>query len=200
MRFTDELWQQIAPVYEAIISHPFLRELTDGTLARASFVFYMKQDALYLQDFSRALALAGVRSPSIPEMQRFFAFASGVVVVERALHESYFKEFGVILDVDKAPACFAYAHFLLSTASTRSYPESLAALLPCFWIYREVGNSIYHRAEGGLATNPYARWIETYAGDEFNEHVNEAIEIVESVARDASEGDRAGMRRAFESS
>jgi thiaminase/transcriptional activator TenA len=198
VRFTDELWAQIAPVYEAIVAHPFISELTDGSLSRESFVFYMQQDALYLQDFSRALALAGVRSPDVAEMQAFFQFANDVAVVERALHESYFKEFDVKLDVDRAPACFAYTQFLIATASTGSYPEAAAALLPCFWIYREVGNEIYRRAEGNLATNPYARWIETYSGVEYDAAVTRAIGITESIATQASEADRGRMRRAFE--
>lgn len=198
MRFTQELWQGIEPVYAAVIAHPFLRELTEGTLARERFVFYMKQDALYLQDFSRALALAGARSPSIPDLQSFLGFASGVAVVERALHESYFKEFNASLDVEKAPACFTYTHFLLSTATVGSYAEAIAALLPCFWIYREAGNDIYRRAEGGLGANPYARWIETYAGDEFNESVERAIEITEAVAQAAAVDDKQRMRKAFD--
>jgi thiaminase/transcriptional activator TenA len=197
-RFTQELWTQIAPIYQSILAHPFIAELTDGSLSRESFVFYMKQDALYLQDFSRALALAGVRSPDVGDMQAFFNFANEVVVVERALHEGYFKEFDVTLDVERAPACFAYTQFLVATASTGSYAEAVAALLPCFWIYRDAGSEIYRRAEGNLASNPYARWIETYSGDEYDAAVNSAIDITESVATSASEADRERMRRAFE--
>jgi thiaminase/transcriptional activator TenA len=198
MRFTDELWQSIAPIYEAILAQPFIRELTEGSLSRDRFVFYMKQDALYLQDFSRALALAGVRSPAVPDLQAFLGFASGAIVVERALHESYFKEFAAVLDVERAPANFAYTQFLLATASLGSYPEAIAALLPCFWIYREAGNEIFSRSQGGLAANPYARWIETYAGDDFGISVDRAIAITDAVANAASADDQARMRRAFE--
>lgn len=198
MRFTDGLWTHIAPIYQSILAHPFIQELTDGSLSRESFVFYMKQDALYLQDFSRALAMAGVRSPEIADMQAFFKFANDVVIVERALHEGYFKEFDVTLDVERAPACFAYTQFLIATASTGSYAEAVAALLPCFWIYRDVGNEIYRRAEGNLASNPYARWIETYSGDEFDAAVNRAIDITESVAQGATKAEQARMQRTFE--
>jgi thiaminase (transcriptional activator TenA) len=200
MRFTDELRAGIAPIYESILAHPFLQELTDGSLSRESFVFYMKQDALYLQDFSRALAIAGARSTNADDMQAFYSFASSVIVVERALHEGYFKEFGATLEVEPAPACFAYTQFLIATASAGSYAEAVAALLPCFWIYRDVGNDIYRRAEGGLASNPYARWIETYAGEDFDASVTRAIAITESVAQSASAEDRACMVRAFERS
>lgn len=200
MRFTDELWQHIAPIYEAILAHPFLTELENGSLSRDRFAFYMKQDSLYLQDFSRALAIAGARSPDLDAMQSFYGFAHGVAVVESALHEGYFKEFGVTLDVERAPACFAYGSYLLATAATGSYAEAVASLLPCFWIYRDVGKEIYRRAEGSLGANPYARWIETYAGNDFDESVNRAIEITETVAQAGTQTDRDLMRLAFEKS
>lgn len=197
MSFTEGLWQNIEPIYAAILAHPFIRELSDGSLSRERFVFYIKQDSLYLQEFSRALAIAGARSPSMANLQTFVEYASGVVVIERALHEGYFREFGATLDVGKAPACFAYSHFLLSTTSLASYPEAVAALLPCFWIYREVGLEIFGRSKAGLASNPYARWIETYSGEQFISDVDRAIAIVDEVAAESSPSEQARMLDVF---
>jgi thiaminase (transcriptional activator TenA) len=200
MKFMQSLWQQIRPVYTAILDHAFIRELTEGTLSRDRFAFYMKQDALYLRDFSRALAIAGTRSPETADMQAYLGFASGAIVVERALHETYFREFEVTLDVDASPACFAYTQYLLATVALGTYPEALAALLPCFWIYREVGKEIAERAASRLDDNPYARWISTYSGEEFSASVDRAIETTERVAQNATEADRQLMNRAFQRS
>jgi thiaminase/transcriptional activator TenA len=196
-RFVDQLWVSIAPVYAAILAQPFIRELTDGSLSRERFVFYMKQDALYLQDFSRALAIAGARAPAVTHLQAYLAFASGAINVERALHESYFRDFEAVLDVSRSPACFAYTQFLLATASNGSHAEALAALLPCFWIYRDVGKEIVRRSELGLEHNPYRRWIETYSGEDFETSVERAIEITEAVAQEASTSERERMQSAF---
>lgn len=197
MSFGDELWQSITPIYKAILEHPFIEELMDGSLARDRFVFYMKQDALYLQDFSRALGITGARATAIDQLQSFLGFAHGAISVERSLHEGYFRDFNATLDVERAPACFAYGQYLIATATTGSYAESVAALLPCFWIYRDVGNYIYGRSESRLAKNPYRAWIETYSGEHFDESVSRAIEITNAVAADASSEDIARMRRAF---
>jgi thiaminase (transcriptional activator TenA) len=196
--FTQSLWRDIAPIYGAIIEHPFIHELATSELARERFVFYMQQDSLYLQDFSRALAIVGARLPNVEDMEGYIAFASGTLTVERALHEDYFREFGVDAVASKSPACFAYTHYLLSSAALCTHGEALAALLPCFWIYREVGNHIVARASANLAGNPYARWIETYAGPDFSRSVDRAIAVTESAAQSASEADRARMRSAFE--
>lgn len=70
----------------------------------------------------------------------------------------------------------------------------LAALLPCFWIYAEIGRDIYARAGAG---NPYRAWIDTYAGEDFAQAVAEMIAATDEAARDASPALRARMHRAF---
>ena len=57
--FTNELWRSITPIYNQILTHPFLRGLTDGTLSEERFRFYVLQGAVYLHDYARALSLAG---------------------------------------------------------------------------------------------------------------------------------------------
>jgi thiaminase/transcriptional activator TenA len=194
------MWRETLPIFEQILGHPFIVELTDGSLSRERFVFYMQQDALYLREFSRALAIAGARLPDAGASQAFYGFAQGALAVEGVLHETYFKQFGVTPDSGKAPACFAYTQYLLAMAATAPPPEAAAALLPCFWIYREVGKEIVRRAESNVASNPYARWIETYSGTEFDQSVARAIDIVEALAAETGDAGREAMRAAYEQS
>jgi thiaminase/transcriptional activator TenA len=94
-RFTDAMWAEIRPTFEAILDLPFNRELAAGTLSRERFVFYMVQDAHYLGAFARALATAAAKATT-PEAQVTFATsAHEAIVVEKALHEGFFREFGV---------------------------------------------------------------------------------------------------------
>src|SRR3981189_1733427 len=95
MAFTDELWDAIEPIYGAILRHPFLTGLTDGSLARESFRFYAIQDALYLREVARALSLAGARAPRDEWIIMFDEHATEALRVERALHEGFFREFGL---------------------------------------------------------------------------------------------------------
>jgi thiaminase/transcriptional activator TenA len=197
MSFTDHLWQDIAGIYESILDHPFLEELAGGSLSRERFVFYMQQDSRYLQDFARALGAAGVKAPDAETAKAFFDFASVAVAVEQGLHAAYFEEFGASANAEKAPACFAYTNYLLATTANGSYGDAVAALLPCFWIYREVGNHIYETAAADLEANPYRRWIETYAGEGYNEAVERALRIVNAAAAAATPAEQERMAAAF---
>src|SRR4030095_1366401 len=88
MTFTDGLWQSIAPIYAAILRHPLLRGLTDGSLSRDAFQFYVIQDAHYLRDFARALSIAAARAPQEDWIIMLNEHAAGALRVERSLHET----------------------------------------------------------------------------------------------------------------
>ena len=95
IRFSDEARRQTAPLRQAIQALPFNAELAAGTLGRERFQHYITQDALYLGQFSRALAIAAAKAPDAGTLQAFAQSALGAVAVERALHEHYLRVFGV---------------------------------------------------------------------------------------------------------
>ena len=194
MTFSQNAWSSVESIYQAIIDHPFNLELAAGTLDREKFQFYMKQDALYLVDFARALALSASKAPNPNDLVLLLEFSKGAIVAEKSLHEYYFEHFDITLDVERAPSCFTYTHFLIASVSHHGYETGIAALLPCFWIYREVGKHIHANSEPG---NPYQQWIDTYSGDEFATIVQNAIDLTDRVAEEANKNQRAAMQEAF---
>ena len=194
MGFSKSLWQQIEPLYQQILDLPFNQELTAGTLSEQRFAFYVKQDQMYLVDFSRALAMAGTRAPNAAALNAWLHFAGEAVAVEQELHEGFMRRFAAPDGLGKSPACLAYTQFLLATAALEEYPVMVVALLPCFWIYREVGTHIHARS---AANNPYQDWIDTYAGEAFSASVDRAIALTDEAAEGASEAVRQRMTEAF---
>ncbi|GLU51715.1 thiaminase II [Dyadobacter frigoris] len=194
MKFTDHLWNEALPVYNKIQEHPFNQEMMAGTLPVEKFKFYIYQDSLYLAEFAKALATAGTKAGTSQELLDFLQFAQNAIIVERILHESYFKEYVIDFDGGKAPGCFAYTNYLLSTAAYESYEVSVAALLPCFWIYKKIGDYIYANQ---ASPNPYQNWIDAYAGEEFAASVEKALSICNNLADQASETVRGKMTEAY---
>ena len=198
MRFSDEAWQQNAALREAIHRLPFNTELADGTLARERFRFYIVQDAIYLGQYARVLALAAARAPEIATLQAFANSALGAVAVEQALHGRYLQEFGVdpasVMAAEPAPDCLAYTSFLVATAYQEPWEILIAALLPCFWIYWDVAQAITREA---APDNPYRAWIDTYADPHFGEAVGRVIGIADAAAAAATGLIRGEMLAAF---
>lgn len=183
MKFSESQWNATLPIYNRIIQHPFNTELADGTLDEKRFLFYMEQDAYYLISFSRALALIAGRATSSKTIQQFLNFALGALIAERELHASFLPSNANCDRIEPSPSCLAYTQFLIATSATAPLEEAVAAVLPCFWIYREVGR---HIAKHSNDVNPYKRWIETYSSQEFSDATDQAISILDTFATKCS--------------
>ena len=195
--FSDEAAAATVALRRQIRDMPFNTELAAGTLRTDRFRFYILQDALYLAEYARALAIAGARSTEVAAVARFSRCAEGAIVVERALHEGYFARYGLSQEEvggsEPSPTCLAYTSFLLAAACTQSYEVLIAALLPCFSVYREVGLDIASRA---APENSYRAWIDTYSDPVFGETVGAVTAIVDRTAAVATPTVRQAMLRA----
>ena len=196
--FCDDAWQRNLPLFERTLQLPFNQALAQGTLPRAVFQHYMIQDAHYLVAFGRALAVAAAKADDADGVVQFAAAAQEAVVAERELHHSFMQEYAVnpaqFAATPLSPACHHYVHFLQSVAWSRPYPVALAALLPCFWIYAEVGRATLAQA---APQHPYQSWIDTYAGDAFHAHVRAVRRAVDAVAAHSSPAIVAEMHQAY---
>ena len=197
-QFSDSAWHRTARLRGAIDALPFNTELAAGTLSRERFQGYIVQDALYLGQYSRLLALAGVKGPDGATLQAFGRCALEAVAVEQALHERYLQEFGIdparLTDAEPSPDCLGYTSFLLATAYHDPWEILVAALLPCFWIYWDVGSRI---AKHSAADNPYRAWIDTYADEGFGEAVRTVIGFTDRAASATTPVVQSRMMTAF---
>lgn len=196
--FTTDLWRSIEDIYTEILAHPFLTGLTDGTLPEECFRHYVLQDALYLRDYARALSLAGVRSPGEDVLVMFNEHSAGAVMVERSLHDSFLKDLGIPeTELDRtpiAPTTLAYTSYLLRTASLGDYPEVLGAVLPCYWIYAEVGKALL---EKGSPNAMYQKWVETYGGEDFNALVEAVLDVTDRACEDLNPSQEKKVMESF---
>ena len=196
--FSDELWQGIADVYDAILAHPFVTGLTDGTLPHDAFAFYVVQDVLYLQRYAQALAAVASRAPDTAGTEMFARHAADVIAVEQTLHGSLLAGLGIdpatAATAEPAPTTLAYTSYLLATVHGGSYAEGVGAVLPCYWIYWEVGKELQGR---GSPDPRYQQWIGTYGGEQFGETVRGVLDIADRLGPGLAPAERTLVRRHF---
>lgn len=196
MKWSEKSWQKTSFVYDAIIKHPFIVELMRGTLPIEKFEFYLYQDAQYLNAFGKCLSYIASKFDDHNKTAAFLGFALDTVNVEKALHESYFPELKHAKNIEQSPSCLLYTSYMRAELSSKSLGESIAAVLPCFWIYNEVGKYIYKNQDKNI-NNPYKKWIETYSGEFFEKAVSKAIEICDEVADNYADELQQKMTGAF---
>jgi thiaminase/transcriptional activator TenA len=193
-RTRDLLWSDVEDVYAAILRHPFVTGLTDGSLPREAFRHYVVQDAHYLRGYARALALCGARAEEPRDTVMFGAHAGGAIAAEQSLHAALLADLGLTAEAavaePVAPATRAYVSYLLATAHGGSFAEA-AAVLPCYWIYARVGEELL----GAGSPDPlYARWIAMYGSEEFQAVVDAVLDLTDRVGAAASPHELALMR------
>jgi len=202
MSFTDELASVGDPVWDAIVAHPMVERLGDGTLDEAPFRYWVCQDYVYLIEYARLFAYGAASAPTLDRMSTFAQLLDETLHTEMELHRGYAAEFDIsekeLAETEPSPTTQAYTDFLIRTAATGSFGDLVAALLPCMWGYNVTGNRL---AETGLPDDDrYAEWVETYSGEEFTELTNWCLELMDEVAAEATATDRERYRSLFRTS
>jgi thiaminase/transcriptional activator TenA len=199
-RMRDVLWADISEIYRRICEHPFITGLTDGSLGHDRFRHYIAQDAHYLRTYARALAGCAAKAPVEADLTMFIEHAGVAMGAEAELHAGLLTDLGLGAHQAAAlpitPTTQAYASYLLAVTASGSYAEAVAAVLPCYWIYARVGE---HLQRHGSPEPLFQRWIDTYAGDEYQAVVDAVLTVADRVGEHASPGERELMRRHFHS-
>ncbi|MFN8217892.1 MAG: TenA family protein [Solirubrobacterales bacterium] len=191
--FSGELWEAITPTYEAIISHPFLASVTDGSLEPEKFVYFVGQDRLYLKAFSRALAYAAGHADNPDYTTLLTGSASTAIAVEAGMHVELLEGFGIDLENAPEPKLSPngelYVQTILAHSSRGPFANAVASVLACFWIYAEVGKELVQR---GSPDPRYQRWIDAYGNPDFAATVARVLDMVDDIgsATDAAGRDR----------
>src|SRR5947207_7168617 len=198
-RFSAQLRSRADRIWRAIDGHPFLRELHAGTLSMNRFTYFILQDYVYLLDFAQVLALGAAKTRDLETLELFCRHALGAVEVERSFHASFGKSLGLtrrqLDEVSKGPMTQAYIGHLQSVARGGTLGEIVAAVLPCYWIYGEVGRRLYRNRPS--KPKIYRQWIETYASEAFWKPVREQIRLTDKLGAAASSSEKKLMTAHF---
>jgi len=180
MKWSEQTWKSIEPIYNNILELDFLHELMNGTLPAEKFYFYLRQDAIYLAEYGKVLAGIAMRMEKSEHREAFLRFSADTISVESALHEFYLQSAPTAPHRGASPACLLYTGFLSKQLLCYPIETALAAVLPCFWIYQKVGDYIVSHQT--TEDNPYQNWIDTYGSEDFARTVEKAIAICDQVA------------------
>lgn len=190
--WTAALWAAGGETWHQILDLPFVRALGDGTLDEDLFAFYLDQDALYLRDYSRALATLSARADTAEAQVHWAAGAHEAITAESQLHEGWLANRARL--GGPSPITMGYTNFLRASAAGDDYVVGAAAILPCYWLYEEVGAVL---SSQNHVDHPYAEWLSMYGGEEFAADVARSLAEVERAFEAASPAQRVRAARAY---
>ncbi|MDN5854579.1 MAG: TenA family protein [Actinomycetia bacterium] len=197
--WSEQAWRSVAPWYDAILEHPFLRALTDGSLPEDVFARYLVDDSHYLVGYARALSALATRTGDPEPAAMLAGSAAQGIAVERDLHASCLLPRGIDPQApdapEQSPTCSAYIGTLQALAAYAPVEVGLAGVLPCFRVYAEVGRAVI--AKASEPDHPYRAWIDAYADPAFDEAVRAVETHTDDVAAAATATRRDEMLAAY---
>lgn len=166
--------------WDAIVNHPFNQQLKNGSLNQKTYQCYIEQDLLYLNDYTRAFENV-IRSVSgnAHHTTLLTRIKEGIIAYESEMRSSYLTaqnhhSFFLTMNQAKIPSVRDYtAHLLRETTDNTDTVNGLAAILPCFYIYFRLGQSMFPCDK----SHPFYDWISTYYSTSFVDDTQQLISL-----------------------
>ena len=185
MKFTEILFEKVNEIWVKTHQHPFVMGMGTGELPVESFIRYMKQDYVFLIDYSKLFALGAVKAKDIETMAAFAKLLHETLHGEMDLHRKYAERFGItnqqLEETKPTPMNLAYTRYMLHVAQNGSLEELISALLPCMWSYWEIGKMLAEKYPGSLEHPLYGEWIKMYSSAEFGSLATWLIDLLDQL-------------------
>ena len=192
--FFASLRDAAAEDWRRYVAHPFVQGLGDGTLPEAAFRHYLVQDYLFLIQFARAYGLAAYKADTLAEIRAASDGLKALVEVEMDLHRTYCADWGLdeaaLEAADADGSTLAYTAYVLERGLAGDLLDLRVALAPCVIGYGDIGARLAADPATRTDGNPYASWIEMYAGSEYQAFMKAEVEALDALA-----GRRGGSAR-----
>lgn len=189
-QFTDRLYNKVEPIWEAYLEHPFVKGIGEGWLDEKKFQHFMKQDYIYLIEYSRIMALGTAKAPELKTMTMFANLLNETLQTEMQLHREYAGRFGITEEeleaTEPAAVTTAYTSYMLNVSQLGGVENVIASVLACAWSYNHIGKKLAGWP-GALEHPLYGTWVEMYASEEFTELAEDCKSLMNQAAEGRTE-------------
>lgn len=201
--FTSDLKEDNITLWNEILEHPFFEELGNFELPVEKFAYFIEQDYRYLLGFVRCLGIFLSKSSSAEDVMEFEELVE-INLNELESLERIYDELGRSKDelesTEPSLATNSYISFLLSQGYRGSRFETYGAILPCDWVFADIGVKLKEKMPEVTEDHHeiYKNWIEEYASEKYQKSVAELRRKVDEKASKAREEEKNTFRDNFE--
>ena len=189
--WSKEIWKKSVRIYDSILELEFLKELAEGSLSNDAFARYIAQDEIYLKNYYNQMYMLADLMEDAQDRNLFLSFAKSGMEGEKALHDMLIEKYGIDTEVEASKVTAGYNAHIREGIATGNPCVALASVLPCMWIYNQVGLHILNHSK--LEGNPYKEWILEYGQEEFTTGVNKVLNMIDGWASKADSQTREMM-------
>lgn len=199
LHFLPTALTQNARKLDQVYQHDFNHQLFDGILKSDSWGYYLRDDYYYLHQYASILEkIAQKIRPIKPELAQHLSYlAQDIINNELTMQIRYQEHLSHIANHQPGKAISDYIKHLsgcmeAALSAEENLPTALSALLPCFWIYSQLGSMHTFKP-----MNPYHEWIATYTDPAFVSATQQLAEATAHLYQSARAEIRSKMLIAF---
>jgi len=203
MIFADTLKQHSIDIWQEILSHSFVRELSSEILPLNKFVFYLRQDHYFLGEFSKFLHSAAQKTNNNKLKEWLDRLYLNTFDFEREMQRQLLDVLGVSLNYPSNTAnheffpcrtTLNYTSYLMNISPHGTFSDIVSVMAPCPWTYLEIAQKL---SKIHIRNEAYRKWIQFYSSTESNRQVAEIKEILNKLGEKEDEKSKAKMKNHF---
>jgi len=160
----------------------------------------MKQDYVYLIEYSRVFAIGATKANDLNTMTIFANLLHGTMNFEMDLHREYAEKFGITneeLEATKPSSTMtSYTSYMISQAQLGGVENAIAAVLACAWSYNWIGKQLA-KWPGATEHELYGNWVKMYSSDGFTKIAKDCIDLINDLAKDKPEHELKKLEEIF---
>ena len=185
MKLTTQMSAAVEDIWAEYYTHPFVKGIENGTLDQEKFRYYIKQDYLYLIEYTKVFGIGIAKSKSTEVTKLFASYIQLLTDGEMDIHRGYMGRFGVteaeLADTPRALDNLSYTSYMLRVAYEEGEAEVLAAILSCAYSYEMIARNIVKNNPNSVNHEFYGDWIKGYASDAYSKENVELIKMLEKL-------------------
>jgi thiaminase len=160
--FTEHLVESNRDLWMAMVRHPFVLGLADGTLPDSALEAWVQQDRIFVLEERQVVA--ALRAHGLPSrLDALLADLDRGLVLEAEAFAGTAAEHGFALEVEPWPVCLGYTSYL-RCAAYAGVLEGLTALYAAERAYLDTWTAVAGRSPGDSA---YHAWVQNWSGEAF---------------------------------
>jgi thiaminase/transcriptional activator TenA len=205
MTFADTLKQHSIDTWQKILSNCFVKELSNEILPINKFVFYLRQDHYFLEEFSKFLLSAKQKTENSNLKEWLDSLYLNTVNSEMEMQKQLLDSLCVspssasnatVAKYEFFPSrtTLNYASYLMDISSSGTFSEIMSVLAPCPWTYLEIAQKL---SKNPIRNEAYRKWVQFYSSIESRRQVTEIKDILNRVGERVDEKSRAKMKHHF---
>jgi thiaminase/transcriptional activator TenA len=200
--FADDLKQSCIDTWNKILNHTFLIEISTNALPIEKFVFYLKQDRIFLIEFCSFLQAVKQKSHDVHLAELFDKLLCSTINFEMQMQNQILNSLGISPDssLNSIPSTttLSYTSYLrnvsLSSSAADNMGKIVSAMAPCPWTYFEIAEKL---SRYNIENDTYRKWVQFYSSSESFMQVEDLKKILCALAKEASNKDKLVMKKYF---